>query len=65
MKEWYPEEGHRVRPEEDWKLIMGCTKSGTCERCERILFGVAQERQFKKAQQPSKRVEQEIEEQEA
>ena len=32
--EWLPTEGHRERPEEDWKRIMQCGREEACSECK-------------------------------
>jgi hypothetical protein len=32
-KEWKPTPGNLVRPEDDWKRIMGCKADVPCKKC--------------------------------
>ena len=34
LKEWYPSSGNSERPEQDWKKIMGCSKTISCKECK-------------------------------
>ena len=35
-KEWFPEEGHRERPSQNWKIAMGCAETHTCSECRKV-----------------------------